>query len=359
MHAVELRLSRAAREAAEAIRLPELGEAVRSLAGVVGAPQFVLCSFDDVGRFVLHTGAGDIADTFDTYIRGVYPRDPLQERLLQLARFPPIATHGALGVDVAGFRRSEAYQEYFRRIRVDRMLVCSLTDAPYGTPGAAGMMFTRPPDADDFAEADANAVAEVFHAFRAAARRHSRVAALERERDQLAAAARTVDEARLLFDPSGRVVWRSPVAEGWLPGEVPADLSDAAARLGGLAAGGPLERGTRSRLTCTIRDGRAVTADLSIVRCGSGAPLVEAVLDPAGLGPGLLAAAAKRYGLTPAEAQVLNALLRGETNPAAAKRLFVSLETVRTHVRRVLAKVGASSRHEVQAIVAGALGLPH
>jgi DNA-binding CsgD family transcriptional regulator len=285
-------------------------------------------------------------------VRGVYARDPLHERLLQLARFPAVATHGELGVDVGRFRRSEAYRDYFRRIRVDRMLVCSLTDEPYGAPGAAGMMFTRPPDRDDFGEPDARAVGEVLDAFRAAARRHARVASLERERDQLFAAARAGGEARLLFDTAGRVAWRSPNAARWLAkGEPPAEIGVAAARLGALASGGALQPGTTTRAIATLPDGRAIAAELAIVRTPAGAPLVEARLAPAGLGPARLADTARRFGLTPAEAQVLNALLRGESNAEAARGLFVSPETVRTHVRRVLARLGVSSRRDVADVV--------
>jgi DNA-binding CsgD family transcriptional regulator len=46
------------------------------------------------------------------------------------------------------------------------------------------------------------------------------------------------------------------------------------------------------------------------------------------------------YGLTVAEAGVAQLLLRGHSNAAVAERLHITVETARTHVRRLLAKTG-------------------
>jgi DNA-binding CsgD family transcriptional regulator len=51
-----------------------------------------------------------------------------------------------------------------------------------------------------------------------------------------------------------------------------------------------------------------------------------------------------RYGLTPAEANVLQHVADGLSNAEIATRLFISVETVRTHVQRVLSKMGVRSR---------------
>jgi two-component system, NarL family, response regulator DevR len=50
--------------------------------------------------------------------------------------------------------------------------------------------------------------------------------------------------------------------------------------------------------------------------------------------------------LSPRECDVLRGLIEGMSNDAIADRLFVSMETVRTHVAGVLRKLGASSRLE-------------
>jgi len=62
--------------------------------------------------------------------------------------------------------------------------------------------------------------------------------------------------------------------------------------------------------------------------------------------PSALALLAARVGLTPAETRTLSVLALGESNRQIARRLGVSIETVRTHVRRVLAKLSVRSRAE-------------
>jgi DNA-binding NarL/FixJ family response regulator len=60
--------------------------------------------------------------------------------------------------------------------------------------------------------------------------------------------------------------------------------------------------------------------------------------------------------LTPREVEVLRALQEGCTNAEAARRLAISLETVRTHSRNIYRKLGVRSRRELQR--AAVTGLP-
>jgi DNA-binding CsgD family transcriptional regulator len=64
-----------------------------------------------------------------------------------------------------------------------------------------------------------------------------------------------------------------------------------------------------------------------------------------------VASVAARWGLTPAETLVLARLACGLTNAEIAARLHVSTETVRTHVARVLRKLGVSSRAKAAVLV--------
>lgn len=52
----------------------------------------------------------------------------------------------------------------------------------------------------------------------------------------------------------------------------------------------------------------------------------------------------RTLGLTRSEAAVISALLSGETAEQAATRLQITLDTARTHIRNVYAKLGVSSR---------------
>lgn len=51
--------------------------------------------------------------------------------------------------------------------------------------------------------------------------------------------------------------------------------------------------------------------------------------------------------LTPREAEVLERLRAGDTNAQIAAKLHVSIETVRTHARRVYRKLGVRTRREL------------
>jgi DNA-binding NarL/FixJ family response regulator len=53
--------------------------------------------------------------------------------------------------------------------------------------------------------------------------------------------------------------------------------------------------------------------------------------------------------LTPREAEILELLQRGRSNAEIANELSLGIETVRTHVRHILRKLGVASRKEVAA----------
>jgi DNA-binding CsgD family transcriptional regulator len=53
------------------------------------------------------------------------------------------------------------------------------------------------------------------------------------------------------------------------------------------------------------------------------------------------------YGLTVAEAGVAQLLLRGHSNAAIAERLHITVETARTHVRRLLAKTSTHRQSDL------------
>ena len=55
--------------------------------------------------------------------------------------------------------------------------------------------------------------------------------------------------------------------------------------------------------------------------------------------------------LTPREREVLQLIVAGQTNRQIADRLVVSPETVKTHVRHVLGKMGVNRKAELRALL--------
>lgn len=62
----------------------------------------------------------------------------------------------------------------------------------------------------------------------------------------------------------------------------------------------------------------------------------------------------RRFGLTPREGDVLRLLARGRTSPMIQEKLFLSHNTVKTHVRHIYAKMDIHSQQELIDIVEGA-----
>ena len=88
------------------------------------------------------------------------------------------------------------------------------------------------------------------------------------------------------------------------------------------------ERPTHSSASNPLQFFRFAASTASLVLPSAEAPLSSTGID----------------GLTPAETRVLAHLACGLRNSEIAGRLFISVETVRTHVRRILSKLGVASR---------------
>ncbi len=149
---------------------------------------------------------------------------------------------------------------------------------------------------------------------------------------------------------SARIEARAPLAEAYL----------LARRLGARPLlGAVVDLGKRARVTLPEPDG-----EMEVVAVGPGQPEAVAV-GPGTSGAGspdiaraideqviasLRKGPAQTYGLSPRESEVLNILAEGRTDRDIASRLFISERTVHVHVRRILAKLGVSSRTEAAGV---------
>ncbi|MEU8303733.1 AAA family ATPase [Actinomadura sp. NPDC048955] len=195
--------------------------------------------------------------------------------------------------------------------------------------------------------------ARVQRARRAAAPRNRRVQAETAERladlARMLGSVRTttpvIDALRLTFRAltgSGELPAHDAAAAAWRDlgnrHETAAVLAEAAA----VALASNNRPGARSRL----REARAIAADLGA------APLRARIDDLAARGRLTDAEGGTpdhAFGLTPRELDVLRLLAGGRTNQQIAAALFISANTVATHVTRILTKLGAASRTQAAA----------
>jgi DNA-binding CsgD family transcriptional regulator len=357
--------------ASEAVTLRDLVDgALPVLQRAVGASNALVYRYGAGG--VLETVGGSLAGEMRGYTRDLLGRDPLQgpPRRMEPGLKVVMITRDA---DIRrAFRRSDAYHEFYRPHDLEHVTCAWLSSAAhYGEPGMTGVLFGRAATEEPFSERDGCALWEALPALAAAVRRSERVAAaLEACSALEAVAAASVKRPLCAFSTAGALRWSSSLAGALLgpSGLPPPALVAEARRLGALAGGGD----TAGKLPAVCRvfvlpGGSAVRAELFIARTAGGEVVVLAELSPAG-GPKAeppalararreaLAPLAQEHGLTRAELDVLSVLAMGLTNREIGARLFVSVETVRTHVARILRKTGASTRAQAAVMAREQMG---
>jgi DNA-binding CsgD family transcriptional regulator len=354
-------LATAIRAAAEVVSYAELGiDALGAAARAVGASNVLLYGYDAQGA--VQGVAGTLATSIASYSRELFAEDPVQRHLLGLGSTAR-AVLTVHEMDRQAYHRSAAYNEFYRRHDMEHLLGIWLTDLPYGAPGMAGILLTRSHGEPDFEEGDARLLARAVPSLQAAARRIQRVERAHSERGALGAILSAVAPgAHVALDTAGRLLWISPEAEALLapilgPARaLPAPMIEAAARVGALAAGDVVE-GPAFTITLSLPAG-SLQAELRLARSPGGERVVVAVLAKHALPAparephrSALEAVVDHGHLTRAEAAVLGCLAEGLSNREIAGRLFVSVETVKTHVQRILAKLQVESRTQAAVLV--------
>jgi DNA-binding CsgD family transcriptional regulator len=107
-----------------------------------------------------------------------------------------------------------------------------------------------------------------------------------------------------------------------------------------------------------VREMLASTDDMLDEMCGPGIDLRAAAdrVAPRPVEADGGAVAARLRELTTREREVLGLMAAGLTNPAIAERLVISEDTVKTHVKHVLRKLGAANRAKAIAMASGVRG---
>jgi DNA-binding CsgD family transcriptional regulator len=311
---------------AEATTLDELARGVADrVAEMVDGWGGLLYRYEG-GRIVPIGGA--LCDSIVDYRPELVPTDPTQIRARSLAPQPRVVL-ASRAVGRRAFERSAAYTDYYRRHDLERITCLWLTDRPYATEGMVGMLLARHRKRDEFDVQDGERLGAVLSALAVAVRRCERADAL--------GAIATVIGAYVVLDP--HPLWMSPAAHGLLGGRVPDELEVAARRL--------LAADKSARVEVELRDARA---ELQVAG-PLGRPVVIARLESRTVRDCTAARLRERFGLTAAEMRVLRLVALGLTNATIADRCDVSVETVRTHVARVLAKLDVGTRAQAAALV--------
>ncbi len=344
-------LLRAASEAAACVDLSEL--ATRTLPHLASGlhASFAACyRVTDSGLECFMPPAQD-ATLIDDYVAHFMHEDPCQEVKRRLN--PRIAVVSEL-VDKRQYRHSMTYNEFYRPIDIESHLLIRLNDTSYPNPGVIALLISRSHRQDTFDRRDLEALAQIAPALTGVARRHDAWSYSARRAGGVEAALETLHpDPCFVFDAAGRMVWMSVAAERYctttrpvgraIP---PCGLSEAVARLSNSLACGA--QPAAQRIIVQHEKSELEVELLPSRMPPSGEPCVVARVmverDP-------IEAVLAHRGLTAGEVAVVRHLLRGLSNKEIAQALFVSPETIKTHLRHVFQKLNVSSRTQIMTLV--------
>ena len=263
----------------------------------------------------------------------------------------PALARGRTGVSTVhrstrGHPESSArYREVMQPAGLGPELRAVLRD--HGRPWGALILF-RESGAPDFSDEELRTVAALAPDVASAVRRTLLVSELaHRDTDEgPGMAVLRADGGDVRLEMASRAARRllDQVPDTVAPGGLPVVVTTMASRLAA-------ENGAGQRRRVRLRSGRWVSLQLDTLSPEDGDDAGERLsLVIERVGPYELAAViADAYGLTVREREVARLVVSGCSNPQVADALFISLATVQDHLKKVFAKLGVTSRHELTA----------
>ena len=339
----EALVSRIAGATSEAVSLDDLGDEVLPLLERTFATSTSLLYGCREGNVIDTVAGGMVADGRE-YLDEHYPSDPMQTFMRQ---HNPWIFHGTRCPEWNYYRKLPVHQ-FLVRTGVADYVHLRLSDTGHHAPGTVAIVLARSRRQPDFSESDHMLLARVLPSLTAVARRHKRIAEEIRGRAVVEAVAAADPSPRLALDARGALQWASPRAAELLHLDrqpLPPQLAAVARRL---TSGAPAP----ATLAIHGKEGTSIRAELRLTHTRGGVALVVVALEEPGVPPRLVELA-RRVELTQTEAEVLALLARGLSDRQIARRRFVSPATVHTHVSRVLAKLGVSSRVQAALLARG------
>ncbi len=271
------------------------------------------------------------------YLERYYDQDPLQEVQRRLRPSAAILTDL---VDAEVFESSPALLEFYRPLSIERVMVARLSGFGEAAPSSGVMVFRSQKQAA-WQDSDLRKLSLLAPVLSGAAQRFS----LDENDSRISTSVLdwVANKACLLVGTSGQAQWISQRAKMLLPvlanGELPEPLREQVRRFVANAV---------ETQSCEIAlDGTRLRVHLRLCETPSASVLVE--LTPDDNPDDILAAFAKQYALTRAELRVLQLLSRGQRPMAIKKTLYVSYDTVRSHLRHIYKKLGVHGSVEAVA----------
>jgi DNA-binding CsgD family transcriptional regulator len=349
--AVRKTFSTAVRLAVASSSTQELVEsALRFIADGLGAASVILYRQFDA-RIESWVPRG-MPHPMDDYVARVQhcPLQPLKRRLN-----PRLAIISDL-IDGRTYRMSEMFNEVFRPYGLERQMIARLNDVSFGDAGVCGLVICRSEGDVEWTRDHERELGHALPLLSASVERNARWERLRNERDILATALGKADGSpMLLFNHEGRLVWMSEKATTLLSTHLGRHAAlDEPFRS---AVHGLLALQTSPDLPRTItlevaagRNGSSLRAGLFSARTRDTEELfIVVALEEKCVAPEVLALGEGRFGLTRSEVAVVRELATGAGTRVIGSRLFISHETVRTHLKRIYEKMDVHSRVELLA----------
>ncbi|HKY62133.1 MAG TPA: LuxR C-terminal-related transcriptional regulator [bacterium] len=337
-----------------AVALPKLAEAfdatLASIVEVVPGEELQLQEYVAPG----------MPNPYPQYWRGAYYESDPFEELRRHRRKPQVAIMSQL-VDPKKYKSSGFYNEITKPLEIERVLEAHLVIGDCATPGTVSIVLSRSRRQLDWNRDHVAALSQILPSFAAVVRRQMESSRSSELFDEILA--HSESKPCLALDRLGRLLWTSAAAEAFWREHFPAEkgppfpLLQAARRLCGSADRREALALKPEKLWLGEAPGFGPEAELRLLRWrGGGEPYVLVQLSSRNRGTGLaqtgLADSEKLrslYSLTQREIEVLGGLVQGQSNAQIAKSLFISPETIRTHLQHIFEKLGVQNR--VQAVV--------
>ena len=298
---------------------------------------------------------GTYFNDLPNYFDQIRDQDPIWDLVARAEpRLNPFFPVHAMGR--VRFRKSAMYHEFYKHYEMEDMCMVRFTRPAFGTPGTTALMLFRSDRHRPFFREDLSILKELLPAFEATVHRIERFRALENEKLGMESLIRSsVSQPCLVLDGLGKLLWISPLARGLFgphfhpDHHLPENLLTESKKLISALRGRRPDSPLKTAVTFRAPQGHKVRADLFVWGAEGSVPFVAVLLENESQDG--RACPMPLRDLTPAEMRVLEQLLQGLSNRQIAKRLFVSVETIRSHVKTVLAKLGVASRTEAVARV--------